>query len=203
MRIAFAGLVLYGAAADRARRCPIFSKTPAFGIGGVAPFAIPAYPMTGFVSKDANFEARVRSSFARQNRHRDVRHSNGEIELRMPYAARVCATAWFYPRGYHHDGARTACGYAALLLMPDDAAVLTVEFKTSLIAPARGDYFLFRARVLKPGRTITVCDAQVFAVGGKEGETCRDHDRHLRALFGHEGIAHQSLIGSDRFRTAL
>jgi hypothetical protein len=48
--------------------------------------------------------------------------------------------------------------------MPDDAAVLTIEFKANLIAPAQGDYFPFRARVLKPGRTITVCDAQAFAV---------------------------------------
>jgi hypothetical protein len=48
--------------------------------------------------------------------------------------------------------------------MPDDAEVLTVEFKTNLLAPARGEHFIFRGRVVKPGRTITVCEAQAFAV---------------------------------------
>jgi acyl-coenzyme A thioesterase PaaI-like protein len=60
-------------------------------------------------------------------------------------------------------------------MMPEDAAVLTVEFKTNLIAPACGDHFLFRARVVKPGRTITVCEAQAFAVeGGKEKLVARE-----------------------------
>jgi len=58
----------------------------------------------------------------------------------------------------------TACGYAAFSLMPADAAVLTVEFKTNLLAPAKGERFLFRARVVKPGRTLTVCDGQAFAL---------------------------------------
>ena len=41
----------------------------------------------------------------------------------------------------------SACGYAAFSLMPADAAVLTVEFKTNLLAPAKGERFLFRAHV--------------------------------------------------------
>lgn len=49
--------------------------------------------------------------------------------------------------------------------MPEDAAVLTIEFKTNLLTPARVDYLLFRAHVLKPGRTVTVCEAQAFGVG--------------------------------------
>jgi acyl-coenzyme A thioesterase PaaI-like protein len=65
--------------------------------------------------------------------------------------------AYAQQHGFIHAGIITtaldsACGYAAFSLMPEDAAVLTVEFKTNLIAPAHGDYFLFRARVVKPGR---------------------------------------------------
>jgi acyl-coenzyme A thioesterase PaaI-like protein len=64
----------------------------------------------------------------------------------------------------------TARGDAAFSLMPADAAVLTVEFKTNLLAPAKGERFVFRGRVAKPGRTVTVCEAQAFAlaVGGDE-----------------------------------
>ena len=47
--------------------------------------------------------------------------------------------------------------------MPAHAEILTVEFKTNLLAPAKGERFVFRARVVKPGRTITVCDAQAYA----------------------------------------
>src|SRR4051794_31135980 len=65
--------------------------------------------------------------------------------------------------------ADSACGYAALSLMPDDAAVLSIEFKTNMLAPADGERFVARGKVIKPGRTIMVCDATVHAVR-KDGE---------------------------------
>jgi acyl-coenzyme A thioesterase PaaI-like protein len=54
--------------------------------------------------------------------------------------------------------------------MPADTGILTVEFKTNLLAPAKGDRFMFRARVLKPGRTLTLCEAQAIALSD-DGET--------------------------------
>jgi uncharacterized protein (TIGR00369 family) len=59
--------------------------------------------------------------------------------------------------------ADSACGYAALTLMPAGAAVLTAEFKVNLLAPGEGDAVVARARVLKAGRTLIVCSADVFA----------------------------------------
>ena len=47
--------------------------------------------------------------------------------------------------------------------MPKDSGILTVEFKTNLLAPASGERFLFRAVVVKPGRTLTVCEARAYA----------------------------------------
>lgn len=47
--------------------------------------------------------------------------------------------------------------------MPREADILTVEFKTTLLAPARGERFVFRAEVVKPGRTLTFCEAKAFA----------------------------------------
>jgi acyl-coenzyme A thioesterase PaaI-like protein len=47
--------------------------------------------------------------------------------------------------------------------MPAEAGILTVEFKTNLLAPARGQRFAFRATVVKPGRTLTVCEARAYA----------------------------------------
>lgn len=60
----------------------------------------------------------------------------------------------------------SACGYAALSLMAPDAAVLSVEFKVNLLAPGKGEAVIARARVLKPGRTLTVVRGDVFAVEG-------------------------------------
>jgi uncharacterized protein (TIGR00369 family) len=54
----------------------------------------------------------------------------------------------------------SACGYAAFSLMPVGAGVLTLEYKTNFLAPARGDELIARARVVRAGRTITVCQAE-------------------------------------------
>ncbi len=63
----------------------------------------------------------------------------------------------------------TACGYAALTRMPASAAVLTVEYKVNFLSPAEGEKLIARGRVLKPGRTLTVCFGEVYAKkDGKE-----------------------------------
>jgi uncharacterized protein (TIGR00369 family) len=151
--------------------------------------------MARFNPKDANFDARVRTSFARQTAMATlgieiVDLKPGEIELRMPYMVAYTQQHGFVHAGIITTALDTACGYAAFSLMPDDAAVLTVEFKTNLVAPARGDHFLFRARVLKPGRTITVCDAQAFAVEQGKERLVATMTGTLMALFDREGIAH-------------
>src|SRR5580692_12080482 len=151
--------------------------------------------MTRLNPRDTEFEARVRASFARQTAMATLGIEiagvrAGEVELRMPYDAAYTQQHGFVHAGIITTALDTACGYAAFSLMPDDAAVLTVEFKTNLVAPARGEYFLFRASVLKPGRTITVCDAQAF--GAEEGKErlVATMTGTLMALFGREGIAH-------------
>ena len=70
-------------------------------------------------------------------------------------------------------GLDTACGIAAFTLMPDGSDILTVEFKTNLLAPASGTRFIFRAEVIKPGRTLTISEARAHAL--------RDGGEHLIA----------------------
>ena len=112
---------------------------------------------------------RIRRSFAKQRVMATIgatlaHVAPGEVHIEMPPAP-----ALTQQHGYLHAGiiatiADSACGYAALSLMPDDAAVLSIEFKTNLLAPADGERFIARGRVIKPGRTIMVCDATVHAV---------------------------------------
>src|ERR1700747_614031 len=102
-----------------------------------------------FQPQDPQFQERVRASFARQRVMQTLGIEiadlqPGEIELAMPYEA-----AYTQQHGFTHAGIITtaldsACGYAAFSLMPADAAVLTVEFQTNLLAPAMGRRVLFR-----------------------------------------------------------
>jgi acyl-coenzyme A thioesterase PaaI-like protein len=134
-----------------------------------------------FQPKDPHFADRVRASFARQRMMQTLgveitRIGPGEIELAMPYEAAFT----------QQD---SACGYAAFSLMPADAAVLTVEFKTNLLAPAKGERFLFRAHVVKPGRTLTVCDGQAFAIeNGADERLVATMNGTLMALFDRPNI---------------
>jgi uncharacterized protein (TIGR00369 family) len=68
--------------------------------------------------------------------------------------------------GFFHAGVLTslvdsACGYAALTMMPDDADVLSVEFKVNLLRPAIADKIIATGTVLKNGRTLVVCEGIV------------------------------------------
>jgi uncharacterized protein (TIGR00369 family) len=127
--------------------------------------------MVSFKPKDPQFRSRVEQSFNRQQVMKTlgvkiVSLQPGEIELMMPYVAAYTQHTGFIHAGIIATVLDNACGYAAFSLVPDDTTILTVEFKTNLLAPAKGERFIFRGKVVKPGRTITVCEAQAFAVDG-------------------------------------
>jgi uncharacterized protein (TIGR00369 family) len=121
-----------------------------------------------FEPKNPGYRAAATATFDRQPAMHTLgisiaRLEAGEVDLSMPYSP-----AWTQQNGFVHAGVitaglDTACGIAAFTLMPANSDILTVEFKTNLLAPARGERFVFRARVVKPGRTLTVCEAQAFA----------------------------------------
>ena len=124
---------------------------------------------------DPATERRCRESFARQA---FVLHLGGAVEslapgrvaLRLPFRAELAQQHGFFHAGALTTLADTAAGYAAFTLMPEDAAVLTVEFKMNLLRPGRGAAAVARAEVLKPGRTLMAVRADVFcaAEGGAE-----------------------------------
>ena len=111
-------------------------------------------------------EARIRESFGRQ-RHMATLGVTiayigpGEVHLAMPYDERFCQQNGFLHAGAVASVADSASGYAAYTLAPPDTDVLAVEFKINLLEPARADGFLARARVLRPGRTLSICQADV------------------------------------------
>ncbi len=124
--------------------------------------------MTGFEPKNPDYRTAAAALFAGQPAMRTLgislaRLAPGEVELAMPYSPQFTQQNGFVHAGIITAGLDNACGVAAFTLMPPEAAILTVEFKTSLLAPARGERFIFEAEVVKPGRTLTFCEARAFA----------------------------------------
>ena len=90
----------------------------------------------------------------------------GEVEIVLP-----CSDTLLQQHGFIHAGvvatiADSACGYAALTVMPAEAAVLTTEFKLNLLSPAKGERLRAVGRVVRPGRKLVVCLGEVFAEEG-------------------------------------
>jgi uncharacterized protein (TIGR00369 family) len=93
-----------------------------------------------------------------------ARMEPGEVDLAMNHSPEFTQQNGFMHAGIITAGLDSACGIAAFTLMPPGSEVLTVEFKTNLLAPAKGERFEFRATVVKPGRTLTVCEGKAYAM---------------------------------------
>jgi uncharacterized protein (TIGR00369 family) len=124
-----------------------------------------------FQPQDPDFEERVRASFARQAFMttlgvRIVSVAPGDVVLELPFNQALTQQHGFLHAGVVAALADNACGFAALSLMPPGAAVMSVEFKINLMAPAAGTLFRAAGRVIRAGRTLTVCGAEVVAVDG-------------------------------------
>ena len=133
--------------------------------------------MPTFTPPDTDWETRVRESFGRQGlmRHLDARLTRvepGLVEIELPFRAEVTQQHGYFHAGATSSIADTAGGYAAYSLFPADSSVLTVEFKINLIAPAKGDRLRAVGEVIKPGRTLAICDLKVFAISGDREALC-------------------------------
>lgn len=112
--------------------------------------------------------ARVQASFARQQFMTTLGATldavrDGEVEIVLPFSAALTQQHGFIHAGAVTTIVDTACGFAALTKMPDDAAVLTTEFKVNLMSPAKGERLRAKGRVVRAGKTLMVCLGEVFA----------------------------------------
>jgi uncharacterized protein (TIGR00369 family) len=126
---------------------------------------------------DPDFRQRVTNSFKRQTIMELIgaeltRIDAGLVEISLPYRADLCQQHGFFHAGVTSTIADSAGGYAAYSLFPPGAAVLTVEFKVNLLAPAQGDKLVAIGAVVNPGKTLTVCDVEVHAVKGGDSRLC-------------------------------
>jgi uncharacterized protein (TIGR00369 family) len=87
----------------------------------------------------------------------------GYVAIVVPVEPRLSQQHGFLHAGVVVAALDSACGYAALTLMPSDAEVLSVEFKVNLLAPASGDRLFAEGEVVRAGRTLTVCRGDAYA----------------------------------------
>ena len=124
--------------------------------------------MKDFKVVDKNFVQRVKKSFDQQGFMSFIgaellKVENGYCEIRIPYSIHLSQQDGFFHAGIITTIADNAAGYAAYSLMDSSSSILTVELKINFIAPAKGKYLIAKARVIKNGKTLTVCQSEVFS----------------------------------------
>jgi uncharacterized protein (TIGR00369 family) len=122
-----------------------------------------------FIPQDPNFAEKTRASFAQQGFMQFLGAimtviEPGRCEIQVPFRPDLSQQDGFFHGGVSGAIADSATGYAAYSLTPLDTKVLSVEYKLNLVAPALGELLMARGQVIRAGRTLTVCRADVFVV---------------------------------------
>ena len=124
---------------------------------------------------DPSFATRIRESFGRQKAMALIgaslrRVEAGEVDIALPWRADLTQQKGFIHGGILGMIADTACGYAAFSLMPAGGSLVTVEYKMNILKPGRGS-LVAHGKVIRPGRTLTVARAEVYADDGSHVAT--------------------------------
>ena len=145
--------------------------------------------MPSFEPLDPAWETKVSDSFGRQAFMREIgalltTSVPGHVEIELPYREALTQQHGFFHGGVTTAIADSAGGYAAFSLFPPGSSVLTVEFKINLLAPAKGEKLRAIGQVLRPGRTLTVCELKVLAIADGSETLCAAGQQTLICLAG-------------------
>ncbi|MGD9872543.1 MAG: PaaI family thioesterase [Thauera sp.] len=142
-----------------------------------------------FQPRDAGYVARVRNSFGLQRAMALIGAElavvePGFAEIHLPLKPEITQQHGFIHGGVVGMIADSAAGYAANTLTAADTSVLTVEYKLNLIAPADGERLVARGEVIKPGRTLIITKAEVFAIRDERWTLCALMQQTIMAMQG-------------------
>ena len=145
--------------------------------------------MPQFQPRDPNYAERVRASFRLQQAMSLIGAElpvvePGYTEIHLPFKAEISQQHGFIHGGVVGMIADSAAGYAANTLTPADTSVLTVEYKLNLVAPADGERLVARGEVVKPGRTLIITKAEVFAIREGKWTLCALMQQTIMAMHG-------------------
>ncbi|MES2298945.1 MAG: PaaI family thioesterase [Pseudomonadota bacterium] len=151
--------------------------------------------MAAFTPKDPDFAARVRDSFALQGAMSTIGArlalvDPGHVVIELDWAAGLTQQHGFLHAGMIATALDSACGYAGFSLMPQEMAVLTIEYKINLLAPAKGMRFRMEGKVIKPGRTVTVSEGHAWAIDEDGEKLVATMSCTLMAVPSRDGLRH-------------
>ncbi|MCL2656243.1 MAG: PaaI family thioesterase [Betaproteobacteria bacterium] len=135
------------------------------------------------------FAEHVRASFDRQSAMHLIRAvlpvvEHGRTEIHVPHWDGIEQQHGFVHGGVVGMIADSAAGYAAMSVVPESASVLTVEYKINLVAPTDGEKLVARGEVVRPGRTLIVTKAEVFAVKNSKETLCALMQQTIMVIHG-------------------
>jgi len=112
-------------------------------------------------------EAFVRDSFAAQSFMTTLGADLAEVSPGFTRIVYHRKDGLNQQHGFLHAGVATsiadsACGYAAISIVPEGCDALTIEFKTNFLRPAAGNAFEAIGKVVKAGSQIMVCHGEVW-----------------------------------------
>jgi len=142
----------------------------------------------------AAFAERITRSFGRQAAMTLIgaeltRIEHGTVEIELPFDEKLTQQHGFLHAGVISAALDTACGYAAYSVIDADASILTIEFKVNLMSPGRGERFLFRGEVTKPGSNIIVADGRGYAISDGPAKLIASMTGTMMVVRGREDIA--------------
>ena len=141
-----------------------------------------------------DFRERVRQSFALQGAMAMLgaeltRVETAMIEIELPFDVKLTQQHGFLHAGVISSALDSACSYAAYTVIEPEASILTIEFKVNLMSPGRGDRFLFRGEITKPGSTIIVADGRAYALGDGPAKLIASMSGSMMVIRGREDLA--------------
>jgi uncharacterized protein (TIGR00369 family) len=145
------------------------------------------------ILETGDFRERIRQSFDRQGAMAMLdaeltRVEQAMIEIELPYSEKLTQQHGFLHAGVISAALDTACTYAAYTTIVPDASILTIEFKVNLLSPGRGERFLFRGEITKPGSTIIVADGRGYAIGDGPAKLIASMTASMMVIRGRQDI---------------
>ena len=118
-------------------------------------------------SPDADLETRIRRKLERQHFMHLIGANLTRIEPGRIEAELTLGQQHLQQRGFAHGGlvatmADLAAGFAAVTLVPDEVGVVTSDLKVSYLNPGVGTRMKAIGWVLKAGRRLHFCEAEVW-----------------------------------------
>jgi uncharacterized protein (TIGR00369 family) len=140
-----------------------------------------------------DFRERVRQSFGRQGAMGMLgaeltRVEQAMVEIELPFDPKLTQQHGFLHAGVISAALDTACTYAAYTVIEPSVSILTIEFKVNLMSPGRGERFLFRGEITKPGSTIIVADGRGYAIGDGPAKLIASMTGTMMVIRGREDV---------------